>query len=216
VLLQSGSRAFCLFLLSLQTKVLNYLAHVFLSGADEELMVGNFIADSVRGSQLHQYPAGVAAGIVLHRQIDTYTDTHLVVQQSKTRLRPQYRKYAGVIADIYYDHFLAVHFGQYAALPLADFCQQVYAVIGRYQTLLPEKVKYFLPYMVEQNWLLNYGNLAGIRRSLTGLSRRSAFVSNMETAAGELENNYPLYEKDFQAFFPDLQAFVQQQVASRV
>jgi acyl carrier protein phosphodiesterase len=190
---------------------LNYLAHVFLSGVNEELLVGNFIADSVRGSQFHQFPAGIAAGIILHRQIDTYTDTHPVVQQTKDRLRPQYRKYAGVIADIYYDHFLAVNFHHYSPQSLADYCQLVYGVVQRYQAILPEKVKYFLPYMIEQNWLLNYANIKGIRQSLTGLSRRSAFVSNMDTAATELENNYPLYEKDFQAFFPDLQAYVRRQ-----
>jgi acyl carrier protein phosphodiesterase len=201
---------------SLQTTVLNYLAHVFLSGTDEELLVGNFIADSVRGSQLHIFPAGVAAGIILHRQIDTFTDTHLVVEQTKARLRPQYRKYAPVIADIFYDHFLAVHFQHYAAQSLAEYCQQVYAVIQRYQDILPERVKYFLPYMMEQNWLLNYANLTGIHRSLTGLSRRSAFVSNMDTAAGELESNYPLYERDFQSFFPDLQDFVGRQVAGQL
>ena len=175
-------------------------------------MVGNFIADSVRGSQLHLFPARVAAGIILHRQIDTFTDSHPVVQQTKDRLRPQYRKYAGVIADIYYDHFLAINFHRYSPQSLADYVQQVYGVVQRHQHLLPEKVKYFLPYMMEQNWLLNYANLVGIHRSLSGMSRRTPFVSHMDTAAGELEDNYPLYERDFLAFFPDLQAYVQQQV----
>jgi acyl carrier protein phosphodiesterase len=193
---------------------LNYLAHAFLSGPDEELLVGNFIADSVRGSQLQLFPAGVAAGIILHRQIDTFTDTHPVVQLTKDRLRPHYHKYAGVVADVYYDHFLAVNFHQYSPQPLADYTRQVYGVVQRYQALLPEKVKNFLPYMMEQNWLLNYGTISGIRRSLTGLSRRTAFVSHMDTAATELENNYPLYEKDFQAFFPDLQAYVNRQIAA--
>jgi acyl carrier protein phosphodiesterase len=194
--------------------ILNYLAHVFLSGLNEELLIGNFIADSVRGSQLQQYPAGIAAGIILHRQIDTFTDAHPVVHQTKNRLRPQYRKYAGVIADIYYDHFLAVNFHRYSSQPLADYTQEVYGLVQRYQSILPEKVQYFLPYMMEQNWLLNYANINGIRRSLTGLSRRTAFVSNMDTAATELENNYLLYEKEFQAFFPDLQAYVSRQVGA--
>jgi acyl carrier protein phosphodiesterase len=193
---------------------LNYLAHAFLSGPDEELLVGNFIADSVRGRQLHLFPAGIAAGIILHRQIDTFTDTHPVVEQTKDRLRSHYHKYAGVVADMYYDHFLAVNFHQYSSQPLADYTRQVYGVVQGYQALLPEKVKHFLPYMMEQNWLLNYATISGIRRSLTGLSRRTAFVSHMDTAATELENNYPLYEKDFQAFFPDLQAYVNRQIAA--
>lgn len=194
---------------------MNYLAHVFLSGSDEELMVGNFIADSVRGSQLGLFPERIAAGIILHRQIDTFTDCHPVVQRTKERLRPHYRKYAGVVADMFYDHFLAVQFDRYSAQPLADYCQQIYRAVQRYQDILPEKVKYFLPYMIEQNWLLNYANFNGMRRSLTGLSRRTTFVSHMDTAASELENHYPLYERDFQAFFPELQAYVVRQLADQ-
>lgn len=177
------------------------------------MLVGNFIGDSVRGSQLHHFPAGIAAGILLHRRIDAFTDTHPVVQQTKERLRPHYRKYAGVVADMFYDHFLAVNFHQYSSQPLADYSRQVYGVVERYQSLLPEKVKYFLPYMMEQNWLLNYATISGIGRSLTGLSRRTAFASHMDTAATELEFNYPLYARDFEFFFPDLQAYVSQQIA---
>ena len=189
---------------------MNYLAHSFLSGDDEELLVGNFIADSVRGSQLQLFPERIAQGIILHRQIDTFTDTHPVVQQSKERLRLGYKKYAGVIADIYYDHFLAVNFNQYSPENLTDFSQRVYALVNRYAAILPEKVKYFLPYMEKQNWLLNYAQVEGIRRSLTGLSRRTAFLSNMETAADELQLNYDLYFQEFNNFFPELLAFVKE------
>lgn len=187
---------------------MNYLAHCFLSGTDEELLVGNFIADSVRGSQLHVFPEKIARGIRLHRLIDNYTDAHPVVQQSKERLRPNYRKYAGVIADVYYDHFLAINFDQYSGLGLAAYTNLVYTAIQRYQAILPAPVNYFLPYMISQNWLLNYANLEGIRRSLTGLSRRTTFVSNMETAADELQLNYHLYLLEFNQFFPDLRAYV--------
>ena len=190
---------------------MNYLAHSFLSGDDEELLVGNFIADSVRGSQLQLYPEKIVRGIILHRQIDTFTDAHPVVQLSKERLRPAYRKYAGVIADIYYDHFLAINFDQYSNIGLAVYTQQVYNLVRRHQAFLPERVLYFLPYMIEQNWLLNYANLEGIRRSLTGLSRRTAFVSNMETATNELRENYHLYLHEFNIFFPDLIAYVKEQ-----
>ncbi|MDB5261598.1 MAG: hypothetical protein JWQ14_879, partial [Adhaeribacter sp.] len=172
---------------------LNYLAHSFLSGDDEELLVGNFIADSVRGKQVQLLPEKIAQGVVLHRQIDTFTDTHPVVHQSKDRLRPGYKKFAGVIADIYYDHFLAKEFNNYSGESLANYSQRVYALINRYEAILPEKVKYFLPYMIKQNWLLNYANLEGISRSLTGLSRRTSFLSNMETAGEELQKNYKFY-----------------------
>jgi len=191
---------------------LNYLAHAFLSGTDNELLVGNFIADSVRGSQLQHFPTRIAQGIRLHRQIDAFTDAHLVVQKSKERLRPKYRKYAGVITDVFYDHYLAANFQEYSSITLAQYAQHVYGIINNYESILPERVNYFLPYMVQQNWLLNYAQISGIRKSLTGLSRRTSFVSDMETAADELEVNYPLYATEFFLFFPDLQTFVQEQI----
>jgi len=191
---------------------LNYLAHAFLSGTDDELLVGNFIADSVRGSQLQHFPSRIAQGIFLHRQIDAYTDIHPVVQKSKERLRPKYRKYAGVITDIFYDHFLAVNFSLFSHLSLSQYAQHVYTVVNRYELFLPEKVNYFLPYMIKQNWLLHYAELSGIRQSLTGLSRRTTFVSEMETAADELEENYDFYATEFLEFFPDLQAYVQKKL----
>jgi len=191
---------------------LNYLAHAFLSGTDEELLVGNFIADSVRGSQLQHFPSRIAQGIFLHRQIDAFTDSHPIVQKSKERLRSKYHKYAGVIADVFYDHFLAANFSEFSLLPLPQYAQHVYAIVNKYETILPQKVNYFLPYMVRQNWLLSYAEISGIRKSLTGLSRRTTFVSDMETAATELEDNYSLYAAEFFLFFPDLQAYVQDQI----
>ena len=187
---------------------MNYLAHAFLSGTNNELLVGNFIADSVRGSQLQHFPSWVAQGIVLHRQIDAFTDSHPVVQKSKERLRPKYRKYAGVITDIYYDHFLAANFNTFSPIKLPQYAQHVYDVVNRYEAILPERVNYFLPYMVKQNWLLSYAEITGIRKSLTGLSRRTTFISDMETAADELEENYSMYATEFFLFFPDLQAYV--------
>ena len=191
---------------------MNYLAHAFLSGADEELLVGNFIADSVRGNQWQHYSPRIGQGIMLHRLIDTFTDSHSVVLQSKERLRPKYRKYAGVITDIFYDHFLAANFLQFSPFTLAQYAQHVYAVVKRYHQVLPERVNYFLPYMINQNWLLGYAELAGIRKSLTGLSRRTAFVSDMEKATDELEYYYKLFSDEFFLFFPDLQAYVQEQI----
>lgn len=195
---------------------MNYLAHIFLSGNDEELLIGNFIADSVRGSQLQQFPEKIAQGIILHRQIDTYTDNHPVVKRTKERLRPKYRKYAGVVADIFYDHFLAANFEAYATTTLKEYTQNFYTLVQKYRLLLPERVLYFLPYMVEQDWLLNYGNFNGIRRSLTGLSRRTSFISNMETAAEELEINYLLYQSDFYKFFPELITFVDEKLKNNM
>jgi acyl carrier protein phosphodiesterase len=188
---------------------LNYLAHLYLSGNDEELLLGNFIADAVKGNKAALYSPGIARGIKLHRLIDTYTDTHPVVSETKARLREKYKKYAPVVADLYFDHFLAKHFERFANESLEDYSQRAYSLINSHFAALPERVQYFFPYMMEQNWLLGYAEIEGIARALTGLSRRTSFVSGMETAGEELTLNYSLYHQDFELFFPELEQYVE-------
>lgn len=189
---------------------MNFLAHAYLSGSNEELLVGNFIADSVKGRQKEAYPTGIRQGIELHRLIDIFTDTHAIVKQTKERLRPEYGKFAGVITDMFYDHFLAANFQEFATEPLLNFTGYVYATVQKYEVHLPAEVQYFLPYMIKQNWLYRYAQISGIQTSLEGLSRRSTFASNMATATQALELNYNLYQQDFDQFFPELQNYVKQ------
>lgn len=198
---------------------MNFLAHLYLSGPDPaapaypDLVVGNFIADSVPGRQLDRYPAGVQAGIRLHRAIDTFTDAHPVVRQSTARLRQAgYGKYAGVVSDVFFDHFLARHFSDFTSEPLAAFTQRLYALLAGREAEFPAPVRRFLPHLMAHNWLLHYADLSGIGRALSGLSRRASPGSGMETAPEELRRNYAAYAADFRAFFPQLQAFVQEQL----
>jgi acyl carrier protein phosphodiesterase len=189
---------------------LNYLAHAFLSGSDSELLLGNFIADSVKGKQINLYTSEVAKGIKLHRMIDTYTDTHPIVGQSKARLRPKYRKFAPVIADMFYDHFLAKNFNAYSKESLLPYTLRIYTIIQESFDILPDKMQYIFPYMRQHNWLLGYAEIDGINQALTGMSRRASFESGMETATIELQENYALYAAEFEEFFPDLIQYVEQ------
>ncbi|NDK54466.1 acyl carrier protein phosphodiesterase [Pontibacter fetidus] len=187
---------------------MNYLAHLYLSGNDEELLLGNFIADAVKGNKATNYSPGIARGIKLHRLIDSYTDSHPVVSETKTRLRDKYKKYAPVVADLYFDHFLAKHFERFANESLDAYTQRTYSLISNHLPNLPERVQYFFPYMMAQNWLLGYAEIEGIAKALTGLSRRTSFESGMETAGEELTLNYSLYHQDFELFFPELEKYV--------
>ncbi len=188
---------------------LNYLAHLYLSADRPLLTIGNFIADHVKGSMVDKYQGAVRDGIRLHRMIDEFTDTHPVVEESKARLRPDFRKYAPVIADVYFDHFLARDWAQYHPLTLAQFAGNCYRLLRENESLLPERTLYMLNYMEPQNWLVKYASLEGMQRALTGLSRRTSFPSNMENAHLFLQENYQAFEQDFNDFFPDLQSFVQ-------
>ena len=193
---------------------MNFLAHLLLSGspgtaAYAEVLLGNFIADSVPGKKLEHYSLGVQTGIRLHRAIDTFTDQHPVVRRATQRLRAAgYGKYAGVISDMFLDHFLARNFASFSTESLTDFAQRVYELLTARQVEMPPRVQHFLPYMTQHNWLLSYADVASIARALRGLSRRASPGSGMETAVEELQANYADYEADFQEFFPQLQQHV--------
>lgn len=184
---------------------MNFLAHLFLSGDDPEIMVGNFIGDFVRGRHVHeQFIHKIALGIELHREIDEFTDSHLVVLESKKRLRPKYRHYAPVIVDVFYDHFLAVHWPTMHSQSLPDFAAHAYFQLEKHEAMLPERVLLMMPYMIRGNWLVNYGKTEGIHRALTGMSRRTPYESKMEEAVHDLEKYFKEFEAEFLLFFPDL------------
>lgn len=184
---------------------MNFLAHLFLSGNHEEIMVGNFIGDFVRGKDIYlRYPFHVALGIELHREIDEFTDRHPVVRESKIRLRPKYRHYAPVIVDMFYDHFLAANWSSYHTQPLAQYARQSYSVLQKYLPQLPDRVKYLMPYMIEGDWLFNYAQPEGIHRALSGMARRTPFDSRMDEAVHDLQKFKIEFESEFLLFFPEL------------
>lgn len=191
---------------------MNFLAHLLLTGpaAGPDYagrLTGQFIADSVPGRQLLQYPAAVQAGIRAHRAIDAFTDQHPVVRRTTARLREAgYGKYAGVVADMFFDHLLAGSFGAYSTESLLEFTARVYGVLATHESLFPAPVQRFFPHLVQHNWLLGYARPEGLARALQGLSRRATAGAVMATAGEELTRNKAAYAADFQEFFPQLQA----------
>ncbi|MBT8195221.1 MAG: DUF479 domain-containing protein [Bacteroidia bacterium] len=183
---------------------MNYLAHIYLSGTDEELMIGNFLGDHVRGNQFPNLTKRMVDGIYLHRFIDTFTDSHEIVRESKLRLRPNYGKYASVIVDIYYDHFLAYNWKNYHEMSLPSYTKKIYGILNKHHERLPERTKMVLSHMSEHNWLLNYAELEGMEKALRGISKRTKFESNIDKSIHELKEYYTEFEKEFSEFFPDL------------
>jgi len=183
---------------------MNFLAHSFLSGSSDTILVGNFIGDFVKGQGYQDYESGIRKGIILHREIDSYTDQHRLVKQSKVRLRQNYHHYSGVVVDLFYDHFLAKNWALYSNETLAEFAQRVYRTVAENQEVLPDGVSYMLKYMVKGNWLLNYAEVRGIDRALTGMASRAKFRSNMENATQDLEKYYQDFESEFLEFFPQV------------
>jgi len=189
---------------------MNYLAHLYLSGNDEELKIGNFIADSVKGKPSELlYTPGVIRGIQIHRKIDTFTDSHPIVLKSIKRLREHQGKFSGIVVDIAFDHFLAKHWHLYSSTELWKYISDCYILMMKHKTELPERVQRFLPHMVKSNWLYHYLTLEGIDKVFKGMAKRTPLQSNMASAVKDLWMDYDSYEKDFITFFPELQAYVQ-------
>jgi len=173
-------------------------------------MVGNFIADFVKGKKKDEYPDGIRKGIELHRFIDNYTDHHEIVLNSIRRVHPRQEKYSGVVIDILYDHFLAANFREFSEVPLQEYSNNTYRILKKNWDILPEGVHYFLPFMIERNWLLNYATIEGIGNALSGLSRRVKYANRMSEAVKDLRENYADLETDFRTFFPELRDAVGQ------
>jgi acyl carrier protein phosphodiesterase len=186
---------------------MNFLAHIYLSGSSDLIKIGNFIADGVRGNQYLTFDSQIQKGIVLHRAIDTFTDAHPLFRKCTKRLHSHYHHYSGVIVDVFFDHFLAKNWNLYSEESLEDFVQNFYISLSTYEMHLTEKAKMMQPYMIEQNWLLNYRSIDGIEKILTQMDRRTKNVSMMRNSVTELNLYYSEFEQDFTHFFAELKEF---------
>lgn len=183
---------------------MNFLAHLLLSGDEKAVIFGNFIGDGVKGAELTEYPSAVQTGISLHRFIDYYTDTHEQTEVGRKIIRPSFRKYAGVVLDMYFDHFLNRNWELYKSEPLPQFISRMHAILDEREPQMPAKTKRFYGYMKSYNWLLQYGDLDTLAEVFRGMAHRTPFESNMEYAVPVLEQHYNELEEVFFRFFPEL------------
>jgi acyl carrier protein phosphodiesterase len=190
---------------------MNYLAHLFLAGPEPEALLGALMGDFVKGVLDQRYPAAVTRALALHRRIDTFTDAHPVTAASRARISPERRRFAGIIVDVSYDHFLARHWGEHAHEPLDAFTARVYALLEQHDALLPERLRLIAPRMAQADWLASYAQVESIHAALDRMSLRLKRENRLAGAGAELEANYAALEADFRAFFPDLVRFVQAQ-----
>lgn len=195
---------------------MNYLAHIYLSGDNDSLKIGNFIADSVRGNKYLNFPKEIQQGIILHRHIDTFTDTHKTVKESKKRLYSKYGHYSSVIVDILYDHFLAKNWALYSSISLEQYVAKFYLLLENNFEILPSPVKHLYPYMVKDNWLLNYASIDGITKVLEGMNRRTKNKSKMNLAVIELTKFYDGFEKEFTLFFNELIIYTNKELSKPI
>jgi acyl carrier protein phosphodiesterase len=159
---------------------MNFLAHIYLSGDNDLIKIGNFMADGIRGKHFESYPLEIQKGIILHRAIDT------------------------VIVDVFYDHFLAKNWKRYSDEKLEEFVARFYQSLHDNHSILSERTKGMMPYMIEHNWLVSYQTIEGIHRILTQMDQRTKNESKMRFASQELTEYYSEFEAHFSEFFEEL------------
>jgi acyl carrier protein phosphodiesterase len=193
-------------------KHMNYLAHAYLSFKQPELLAGNMISDFVKGKKKFDYAAGIQKGIALHRSIDTFTDAHEATKQAKEVFRKDYRLYAGAFVDVVFDHFLATDEAHFSNESLKQFATDTYAALEPYSSIFPDRFAGMFPYMKEQNWLYHYHTRWGIEKSLGGVVRRSAYLTESETAFLLFEEHYDVLKNCYDHFFSELFQFTKSEI----
>lgn len=190
---------------------MNYLAHVFLQRSSPDLLIGGLLGDFVKGALDARYSPTVQKGILLHRAIDRYTDGHPIVRTSTALISPVRRRFAGVLIDVFYDHFLACHWARYSEQTLEAFTHHVYTTLAARSVDYPERLQRILPFMTEQDWLASYMHIESVDAALHGIARRFQRYPRaavLGDGVQELIQNYDALEQQFLEFFPDLIAFV--------
>jgi acyl carrier protein phosphodiesterase len=188
----------------------NHLAHLFLAGSSAESLIGNLSGDFVKGVLGDRFPAAIREGIVQHRRIDAFTDTHPSVAAFRHVLTPEHGHYARVIADMFFDHFLACRFDEYAGEPLETFLARVFSTIDPHQDALPGMLRVLYPRIRDEQWLQSYREVESIRFALMNMSRRFSRRPRLETAARHLVDSRPELERRFEEFMPDVIAFARE------
>jgi len=189
--------------MDLKGEEMNYLAHIYLSDNSDENMLGNFLGDFVNKSIENEFEHSIKQGIFMHKKLDTFTDSHPDFLRSRKRISATNRRLAGVLIDIFYDHFLAKNWHDYASISLEEYADNFYNVLKKFSYCLPDKLIRRMPFMIEENWLISYRDISGIERTVERISKifsntRHPLINPMD----ELINNYENLENDFKCFYP--------------
>ena len=189
-------------------RIMNVLAHIYLSGDSDKIIIGNYIGDYVKGRDYLKYPEMIRKGIILHRHIDGFTDRHPVVHRSKLLFSRKYHKYSGVITDILYDHFLTKEWDFFSRKPLESVTYNFYRALVNHYDILPDNVRKMMPFFIINNWIESYETIQGVKHVLNALSKRSTLPNETRWAIKTLKKNYSLQD-DFMEFFPQLIDYVE-------
>ena len=182
----------------------NFLAHVFLANGEPDAIVGQLCGDFVRGSQLHEYPQAIVHGIQVHRAVDSFTDQHPLNRQARGLFESPHRRFAGIICDVVYDHFLALDWEHYCDIPLPDYAALVDESLHRQRHVLPERLLNFMPYLQSEKILLSNTEPSHINLTLGRIAGRRKSMAPLASASTVLWQHRDALHEIFRQFFPEL------------
>ena len=189
---------------------MNHLAHLLLAGDDPEAKVGQVLADFVTAGEIEAFAPGIQAGIRAHQHIDAFADSHPVFARARRRLKPPYRRFGGILLDIYFDHFLARSWERYGdGGSLVSFAKRSYCLLNHYRNLPSSRFRAVVEVMSRDDWLVGYAQLDGVDRALRGLSKRFPHANPLASGGAVLRDEYTTLESDFHDFFPLLAEYAQ-------
>ncbi len=188
---------------------MNFLAHLYLSGEEDDVVVGNFIGDYVKGKNYLKYPGKIQNGILLHRHIDSFTDSHELVKEIISYFREGYGRYSGIVVDVVFDHILAINWHLYSDYKLRDFTRKINGILLSRFTVLPGKVQRFLPIMIHSKRLESYATISGIKRALEIMKQYTSLPSGPDYAIYALQKHNELISQNFKLFIGELITYVE-------
>ena len=191
---------------------MNYLAHIYLSGDDEFLKIGNFMADEIKGKSYKNFPLEIQKGILLHRAIDNFTDHHPLVTKGAHRFFQTVGHYNGVVIDMIYDHLLAKHWEKYSTTKLSVFVENFYLLLETNEDMLPKKISRVIPFMIEHNWLLSYSNIEDLRNILMQMNHKTKHETQLHKGVDIFLNYQKEFESEFFVFFEEIQEFCKMKI----
>jgi acyl carrier protein phosphodiesterase len=187
---------------------MNYLAHILLARQSDAAMIGAMLGDFVKANDVRNYPAEIALEITLHRNIDSYTDSHPLFRSSVQLFGEGRRRYAGIVLDVLYDHLLSQRWDNFCDIHRPEFIQRFYRALLAHQEMLPEKLRLIAPRIVQQDWLGSYAELEGVERAVTRISQRlSRNGELLREGLADVRVHYAAMAEGFEEFFPQLERY---------
>lgn len=194
---------------------MNLVAHQYLSFNNPSLQLGNFLGEVVKGNKYNDYPDDIKLGILLHREIDSFTDSHDVVKRSSTYFHSTQHKYSPIVVDLVYDYFLIKHWRKYHPTSFQLFKENCYELFSYNTENFPPNLQEMLNHLLKNDWFENYSTIEGIQKTLTGISKRVNFDNNLTNTASTIYQYETELEKDFLQFFPELVQFSKDFIQSK-